>query len=221
MSIRNNIKTARSAVGLTQKELASKCNLAEITIRQYETGKREPKYETLKRIAQALNVSMDYLITGKSSDELLKEIMRDVYKSSIGTVICEERRKQGLTQKELADYTGLTEISIKNCEESTDLPPVETIKIIASFLALDIGKIVGDLSLYPELEKDMYQNPSSYAIDYSNFLKACERIAKTQEKLFLEDYRKLNETGQSEARKRVSELTEIPRYTKPSEPFQD
>ncbi len=56
MSIGNNIKAARSAAGLTQKELAFKCDVAEITIRQYETDKREPKYETLERIAQALGV---------------------------------------------------------------------------------------------------------------------------------------------------------------------
>ncbi len=56
MSIGNNIKIARSAAGLTQKELAFKCDVAEITIRQYETDKREPKYETLERIAKALDV---------------------------------------------------------------------------------------------------------------------------------------------------------------------
>lgn len=44
-SIGNNIKAARSATGLTQKELASRCDVAEITICQYETNKREPKYE--------------------------------------------------------------------------------------------------------------------------------------------------------------------------------
>ena len=43
-------------------------------------------------------------------------------------------------------------------------------------------------------------------------------FANFGEKLLLNDYRKLNDIGQSEARKRVSELTEIPRYTKPDEP---
>lgn len=41
------------------------------------------------------------------------------------------------------------------------------------------------------------------------------------EKILLNDYRILNEIGQSEARKRIAELTEIPRYTKPDDPPQD
>lgn len=41
------------------------------------------------------------------------------------------------------------------------------------------------------------------------------------EKILLNDYRILNEIGQSEARKRIAELTEIPRYTKPPEPPQE
>lgn len=41
------------------------------------------------------------------------------------------------------------------------------------------------------------------------------------EKKLLKDYRMLNEIGQLEARKRVAELTEIPRYTKPDDPPQE
>lgn len=41
------------------------------------------------------------------------------------------------------------------------------------------------------------------------------KIDKIGENILLADYRELNTDGQAEARKRVSELTEIPRYTKP------
>ncbi len=41
------------------------------------------------------------------------------------------------------------------------------------------------------------------------------------EKKLLKDYRMLNEIGQLEARKRVEELTEIPRYTKADKPPQE
>lgn len=219
MTIGQTIQKIRKEKHYTQKQLAEKCGMATGTIQQYELNKREPRQEQLRKIANALDVSIDYLKTGKSSDELWREITRDVYKSSIGDTIREEREKQGLTQKELAEYTGLTEKAIKECEESKNLPPIEIIKSIASFLAVNIEKIVGDLSLYPELEEDMAQNPLSYARNYSNFLEACERIAKTQEKFFLEDYRKLNGLGQSEARKRVNELTEIKKYTEIDDEF--
>ncbi len=47
------------------------------------------------------------------------------------------------------------------------------------------------------------------------------KIDKIGENILLADYRELNTEGKSEARKRVSELTEIPRYTKADEPPQE
>lgn len=43
MEVGEIIKQKRKDLGYTQKELADKCEVAEITIRQYETGKRQPK----------------------------------------------------------------------------------------------------------------------------------------------------------------------------------
>lgn len=57
MSVSENIRRCRKGAGLTQKALAAKCGLAEITIRQYENGKREPRSRQIARIAQALNIS--------------------------------------------------------------------------------------------------------------------------------------------------------------------
>ena len=45
MSVGDHIKNARKSAGMTQKELAEKCGAAEITIRQYESNKREPRNE--------------------------------------------------------------------------------------------------------------------------------------------------------------------------------
>lgn len=47
------------------------------------------------------------------------------------------------------------------------------------------------------------------------------RIDKIGENILLADYRELNTDGRSEARKRVHELTEIQRYTKPDTPPQE
>ena len=48
--IRVMLAIARKARGITQKELAERCGLAEVTIRKYEAGERFPKAENLKRI---------------------------------------------------------------------------------------------------------------------------------------------------------------------------
>ena len=50
------IREFRKARGMTQKELGEKSGIAEPTIRRYELGKLNPKFETVKTIATALNV---------------------------------------------------------------------------------------------------------------------------------------------------------------------
>lgn len=50
------IRELRKARGLTQKELGEKAGIAEPTIRRYELGKLNPKFETVQKIAKALSV---------------------------------------------------------------------------------------------------------------------------------------------------------------------
>lgn len=52
----------RKAKGITQIEFAKVFNIAKGTVGNWETGKREPDNETLLRIAEYFNVSVDYLL---------------------------------------------------------------------------------------------------------------------------------------------------------------
>ncbi len=58
MGIGKNIKQIRLKNKLTQKQLGEKCGMADSAIRRYELEKANPKIETLKKIADALNVSI-------------------------------------------------------------------------------------------------------------------------------------------------------------------
>lgn len=55
----------RKREGLSQKDLADKTGLTRSAIGMYETGKREPDFETLEVFADFFNVNMDTLL-GKS-----------------------------------------------------------------------------------------------------------------------------------------------------------
>ena len=57
MTIGEVIKYKRTKKGLSQKELALMVGCAEITIRQYESGSREPKQSKLEKIAEALGTT--------------------------------------------------------------------------------------------------------------------------------------------------------------------
>ena len=56
------LKVARELRGLTQRELAAMLCVAPSTIALYETGDRRPDPETLRRLANALECSVDYLL---------------------------------------------------------------------------------------------------------------------------------------------------------------
>lgn len=62
----SKIKEIRIQKGLTQKQLGELCGMADSAIRRYENGNANPKIETLQKIADALEVSMDELM-GKVS----------------------------------------------------------------------------------------------------------------------------------------------------------
>ena len=62
-SVGGKIKAARKDIGLTQDQLAQKSGVATITIRQYETGKRQPRLEQLQKIADALEIPIAFFVS--------------------------------------------------------------------------------------------------------------------------------------------------------------
>ena len=56
MPVGERIRAARKSAGLTQAQLAEKSGVASISIHQYESGKRQPRIEQLKKIAVALGI---------------------------------------------------------------------------------------------------------------------------------------------------------------------
>lgn len=57
-----NLREARRISGMTQKEVAQKVGVARSTYALYETGERSPDVEVVKKLAEVLGVSGDYLI---------------------------------------------------------------------------------------------------------------------------------------------------------------
>lgn len=57
-----NLRAARERKGMTQKDIADSIGVAKSTYSLYESGNREPNVQTIKRIADILNVSADELL---------------------------------------------------------------------------------------------------------------------------------------------------------------
>lgn len=58
----NNLKIARNNKKLTGQKVADQLNITRNALSLYENGKREASYETLKKLSQIYNVSIDYLL---------------------------------------------------------------------------------------------------------------------------------------------------------------
>ena len=69
MTIGERIKAARIRVGITQKELANRLNVTPALVGQYERDLRNPKHETLQKIADALDADIDYLRNGHTIED--------------------------------------------------------------------------------------------------------------------------------------------------------
>lgn len=70
MNFGENIKKIRKERGLTQKQLGEKLGISQAAIGQFESNKANPKMETIQKIANALNVSLNDLIPDSYEREI-------------------------------------------------------------------------------------------------------------------------------------------------------
>lgn len=57
----DNLKTLRKKRGLTQQELADKVGTNRVNVTKWETGRTEPSLENIVKLADLLDVSLDWL----------------------------------------------------------------------------------------------------------------------------------------------------------------
>jgi len=80
MAVKERLIEVRNEKGITQEELSNYLNVSRSTIAGYETGKRKPEYETLQKLANYFNVSLDYLLGSsneRSSADKIKNAISD------------------------------------------------------------------------------------------------------------------------------------------------
>ena len=78
-NFQNIFKRLRTSSGLTQAEIAEKLGVSRSTIGMYETGAREPDFETLEKIADFFNVDIDFLLGRTDKTTMLPETAGHYY----------------------------------------------------------------------------------------------------------------------------------------------
>lgn len=81
------LKNLREERNMSQQKLASEFGLSQSAIGMWESGKREPDFETMKALAQFFNVSVDYLV-GNVNDPFFvldnRRILNDINSTNTG-----------------------------------------------------------------------------------------------------------------------------------------
>lgn len=75
--IGKNIKKARTAVGMTQSQLAEALDVENVTVSRIETGAQLPSLDRLEAIADALKVSLTTLLADTSKSSAMADMLVD------------------------------------------------------------------------------------------------------------------------------------------------
>jgi len=65
---KDRLRRARENRGMSQADLGVKTGLQPAAVSHFETGQRAPSFDNLRKLADALNVSVDYLL-GRIDEE--------------------------------------------------------------------------------------------------------------------------------------------------------
>ena len=120
-TVGERIRAARAEKKLTQKELAQQVGIPYQTLQFWENGKRNPKIDNLQRVADALDVDVNWLLRGVALCEQQAAFAGHTWKNATGGA-------------QLAALNGLFD-SPKSAEP-LDLPSLEE-QLLAHFRTLN------------------------------------------------------------------------------------
>lgn len=106
MAFAEKLKELRQQKGMTQSELAKLLKMQRSTLGMYETGKREPNFETLNMFANFFNVDMNTLMDmNNTSNQNPSSPVRSIKIPVLGTVVA------GVPLEAVENIIGWEEIS--------------------------------------------------------------------------------------------------------------
>lgn len=158
------LRKLRLEKGLTQAELAKKAGVSEISIRKYEDGSRNPKIQTLIKLADALQVSLSELQYGIIPNDTsnTKKIVFDnvVDKDHPFNIILEKiENEQALSSEESKMFKEYSGKGISRLQQYLDFFSERLKESLSSYYLLlnDDGKKEADRQIQETLEKTIAQ----------------------------------------------------------------
>jgi transcriptional regulator with XRE-family HTH domain len=99
-SFKDRLRRAREKRGMSQAELGTKTGLKPAAVSHFETGQRSPSFDNLRKLADALNVSVDYLL-GRIDEEQHGQGLAAAPRAKVLFRDAEKLSEDGFSQLEL------------------------------------------------------------------------------------------------------------------------
>lgn len=140
----NRIKELRAEMKMNQKEFAKIFGIAQNTLSQYETGKREPDTSLLLKMSDYFHVTIDYLL-GNSN---IRNFETNLYnQKTLSSRLKELRTEKGVSQQTIADYLGITRQSYSNYELGNREADYATLTKLAKYFETTVDYLIGNSNL--------------------------------------------------------------------------
>ena len=111
MKFADKLQDLRKSKGLSQEDLAEKCNVSRQSVSKWETGQGYPETEKLLTLCELLGVDLDYLLRNKTKESSIKSEQQEIspYTQYVGKWV-----KVFLKDKEFNGFYCIAIIAIKN-----------------------------------------------------------------------------------------------------------
>lgn len=117
-----NLRNTREDMNMTQKEIGEIFNVQKSTVCEWEKGVQTIPLKKLIKYSNHFNYSLDYLF-GKTKTNNENYLPLDIDLNIIGTNLRKIRKKNHLTQQEIANRLGTSQGSYAQYENSRYLIP--------------------------------------------------------------------------------------------------
>ncbi|MGS0764403.1 helix-turn-helix transcriptional regulator [Syntrophomonas curvata] len=123
----DRLKKVRAEKGMTQVQLAEALGVSKGTIAMWETGKREPNFETLNELSEIFDKRIDYILGYSNDDSSPKMTEEDI--EQLGLWAAEESFQETVTAYLRLDefgkdaVEGLIRSEMARCREQDTLLP--------------------------------------------------------------------------------------------------
>ncbi len=149
------IRELRISREISQKEFAEAIGVPANTLCQWETGKRAPDYEMLKKISAYFGVSVDYLLDNNEPTEGTSSSLA----SGFGMLMRQVREEKGITVEKMAVDLGMSASLLIGIEAKSVPPSLNAAIKIADYLEVSTDYLLGTAekekrTSYNELRSD-------------------------------------------------------------------